>query len=293
MNLFETLSAQKQEQDQEEELLFSRPRRKYLLDLHLNIENWGKIPYKKALQRQRTRVQQLQRGGKDFGNIGVLRNRKDEDKDQNQDQHQDKDQNRSQKGSSSLLPQKYLIFCSHPPVVTLGRGTRREHLTSWQGEVVDVERGGSATYHGPGQVVVYPLLDLRQPFGQRKAKDIIAYLRHLEQAVVATLQYFGLEAQGKDVKEGLQPQKPLDTGVWIGGKKVASLGIAVRQWITLHGLAINLYRDRGAFKGIQPCGMNPSQMISVEDLLNRKLSRAFFSSILLKCLLKTLFSFSR
>ena len=243
----------------EKESFFSRPQTKELSDLNLTLENWGEIPYKKALQRQWARVEQLQ-------------------------------------GSFSPSPtkqrqkQRHLIFCSHPPVVTLGRGTQKEHLTSWEGEKVKVERGGSATYHGPGQVVVYPIMDLRQPSQWRKAKDILSYLRHLEQAVVESLQHFDLTtAQGKNEPPLSQGRKPLDTGVWIGNKKIASLGIAVRRWITFHGLAINLYKDPQAFKGIQPCGINPSRMVSLEDLLGYRLSRASFNSVLLKHLLKYLY----
>ena len=151
-----------------------------------------------------------------------------------------------------------IIICSHPPVVTLGKRTQRKDVQGWQGDIVDTERGGRATYHGPGQIVIYPIINL-----QCRNKDIGGYLRNLETAVVETLEDCHLQAKGN----------LLHTGVWVGGKKIASIGVAVRRWITYHGLAFNLYLDPFAFTGISPCGLEEGAMTGLEELLNCKVSR--------------------
>ena len=177
----------------------------------------------------------------------------------------------------------FLVFCSHPQVVTVGRQTRPEDIFSWQGPVIEISRGGRATYHGPSQLVVYPILNLKHSRAGRGPQEVRGYLRALEQAIVETLNVFGINAIGKTPQKlAGQETESDETGVWVGSQKVASLGIAVKKWITYHGAAINLDYDPEAFLGLNPCGFQSSTMVSVETLLGRKISRSEFSAELQK-----------
>lgn len=169
----------------------------------------------------------------------------------------------------------FLIFCSHPAVVTTGRQTQSSDIFSWEGPVVEVSRGGRATYHGPSQIVVYPIISLKNPRGkkadsddQRGVQDVRGYLRAFEAAIVKTLKAYGITAEGKTPQKMLgQTVETDETGVWMGNQKIASLGIAVKKWITYHGAAINFFNDPTAFTGINPCGFKTETMISVEKVL--------------------------
>jgi len=171
----------------------------------------------------------------------------------------------------------YLIFCSHPAVVTTGRQTQASDIFSWQGPVIEVSRGGRATYHGPSQIVVYPIISLKNPRGKkaesdepRGVQDVRGYLRTFESAIVKTLNEFGITAEGKTPqKMPGQTVETDETGVWMGNQKIASLGIAVKKWITYHGAAINFFNDPTAFTGINPCGFKTETMISVEQVLGQ------------------------
>lgn len=164
-----------------------------------------------------------------------------------------------------------IISCSHPPVVTLGRQSTPADITGWQGETVHIERGGKATYHGPGQLVVYPHIDL-----SKRNNDIHKYVRHLEDATVECLKPFGITAIGNPSRS------PDTTGVWVGDKKIASIGIAVKHWVTYHGIAINLEKDPLAFTGINPCGFSTDTMITLEEHLGEKIDRQDFEKEFLK-----------
>lgn len=147
-----------------------------------------------------------------------------------------------------------LLVVEHPHVFTLGR--RREArgnvLAAGDVEVIEIERGGDVTYHGPGQLVAYPVVLLRD--GER---DLHRYLRNLEEAVIATCARCGLAAD----------REPGKTGVWCGPlaerRKLCSMGIACRKWVTFHGLALNVTTDLGYFHRINPCGFEPSVMTSL------------------------------
>ena len=147
-----------------------------------------------------------------------------------------------------------LLFCEHDAVVTVGRSPRSEKRELLECtvdlQIYEVERGGEATWHGPGQLVAYPLRLL--PEGHR---DLHAYLRDLEGIVIDTLADFGVLGRRE---EGL-------TGVWIGEKKVASIGIAVRRWVTWHGLALNLTNDAAGFSNFHPCGLDANVMTRLQD----------------------------
>ena len=154
-----------------------------------------------------------------------------------------------------------LLLVEHPPVVTLGRGTRptslpiAPDLLSRRGvEVHEVERGGDVTFHGPGQLVGYPILDLRN-----HRQDLHWYLRSLEDVLIQALGRLGIEA---DRNPGL-------TGVWTAGRKIASIGIHVKQWVTLHGFALNVTTDLDPFDLIVPCGIKQVVMTSVASELLR------------------------
>lgn len=168
-----------------------------------------------------------------------------------------------------------LVFCTHPPVVTLGRGTKPGDLFGWQGETVEVNRGGRATYHGPSQLVVYPILNL-----DRRGRDLHRYMRLLEDAIVAALAEFGITASGRASQVDDQGAAVDATGVWIGTRKLASIGIGVRKWISFHGLALNVADDPQAFVGMKPCGFSTGTMISMEEVLGAPVDRARVQSAL-------------
>ena len=145
-----------------------------------------------------------------------------------------------------------VFLVEHDPVVTRGRRSSDGDTSDVPFPVVSIERGGEATYHGPGQLVAYPILLL--PEGRR---DLHRYLRELEEVVIETLGALGIEGRRED---GL-------TGVWIGPKKVCSIGVAVRRWVTWHGLALNVSTDMSAFANFAPCGLSAAVMTRVSDEL--------------------------
>ena len=162
-----------------------------------------------------------------------------------------------------------LVLCTHPPVVTVGRGAVAGDIDGWTGSLIESSRGGRATYHGPSQLVIYPILDLKIERAGVRARDVHAYLRAVESATVAALGELGVVAEARETKVGDISL----TGVWTGERKIASLGIAVRKWITYHGVAINIMNDPSAFRGIRPCGFAPEVMTSVEAELGRAVDR--------------------
>jgi lipoyl(octanoyl) transferase len=148
------------------------------------------------------------------------------------------------------LDHDVLLLLEHPPVITLGRASRGEHVLRPEGvEVFDVERGGDVTFHGPGQLVGYPILDLTA-----HRPDLHWYLRTLEAALIGALDTLGIAAE----------RRAGFTGVWTGGKKIASIGVHVKQWVTWHGFALNVSTDLASFERIVPCGIDGVEMTSIE-----------------------------
>ena len=154
-----------------------------------------------------------------------------------------------------------LILVEHPPVVTLGRAKSLanlrqspEALASRGVEFFKVSRGGDVTYHAPGQLVGYPIFDLRG-----HGQDVLRFCRGIEAALIGTLGEFGIAGQAVSGK----------AGVWVGDRKIASLGISLRRWVTFHGFALNVSIDLGGFRVIRPCGEPPEVMTSMEELLGR------------------------
>lgn len=150
----------------------------------------------------------------------------------------------------------YLLLLEHEPVYTIGRTHDRTSLgtTPLPHPLHQIGRGGQATYHGPGQLVCYPILDLHL-FNC----DLHHYLRFLEAVIIRLLGQYSLVAQRR---EGL-------TGVWIDNRKIASLGVGVRKWISFHGLALNVSGDLAPFQSITPCGLSDVEMTSLEREVQR------------------------
>ena len=143
----------------------------------------------------------------------------------------------------------FLLLLEHPHVYTLGRGAdERFVLNSGEIPVHRVSRGGQVTYHGPGQLVGYPIVKL-----EGVERDIIRYLRRLEQMLIASLAAPGIAAQ----------RRPGLTGVWIGQEKIASIGVGFRRWVSLHGFALNVTTDLSFFDAIVPCGIAGCRMTSI------------------------------
>jgi lipoyl(octanoyl) transferase len=154
-----------------------------------------------------------------------------------------------------------LLLLEHPPVITLGRSSHRENLLvdpaelAARGvEVRESARGGDVTYHGPGQLVGYPIVDLNH-----RGRDVHRYLRDVEEALIRALAHWGLPGERA---AGL-------TGVWVGRDKVAAIGIGVRRWVTWHGFALNVRTDLDAFSLIVPCGIRDRGVTSLARLLGR------------------------
>lgn len=153
-----------------------------------------------------------------------------------------------------------LILAEHPSTITLGRSGSFKHILASSGDlagrgiaVYEVERGGDVTYHGPGQLVAYPIIDL-----SCRGKDIHMYVHQLEEVVIRVLRHFGITA-------GRRAGYP---GVWIGSAKITALGVSVSKWVTMHGLALNVNPDLSCFGLIVPCGIREAEVTSIKQVLN-------------------------
>lgn len=150
--------------------------------------------------------------------------------------------------------QDTLILVEHDHVVTLGRKTTPENFRPVGIPVFQVERGGDATYHGPGQIVGYPIVRMAVP-------DVKNFVRSLEEVLILTARAWSIDAVRRENH----------TGVWVGEKKLASIGVAVSNWVTYHGFALNVNTDMSYFRLIRPCGLDPETMTSMERLKGGKL----------------------
>jgi lipoyl(octanoyl) transferase len=163
----------------------------------------------------------------------------------------------------------YLVFCEHPHVYTMGKSGKAEHLLLDEAGLKEknavyypINRGGDITYHGPGQLVSYPILDLDNFF-----TDIHLYLRTLEEAVILTLAEYGLTAG----------RYPGYTGVWFDGdndkaRKICAMGVRCSRWVTMHGLALNVNADLDYFKNIVPCGIDDKAVTSMQQELSHEVN---------------------
>jgi lipoate-protein ligase B len=158
-----------------------------------------------------------------------------------------------------------LLILEHPHVITLGRRGNRSHLIA-SPEVLEamkipifhVERGGDVTYHGPGQMVVYPVLGLKE-YGYR----LIRYIGQLEEVILCVLKDFGIEGR----------RDPLNRGVWVNGEKIGSVGVTIKRWVSFHGFSLNYGTDLKYFELINPCGLEGKKMTSMAKILGTEISR--------------------
>lgn len=156
-----------------------------------------------------------------------------------------------------------LLFTEHEHVYTVGKGGNENHLLASQTELTEagidvfrIDRGGDVTYHGPGQIVCYPILDLNLYFA-----DIHRYLRCLEEVIILALHDYGIEAT----------RESDFTGVWVKGEKVAAIGVKVSKWITMHGFALNVNTDLSKYERIIPCGIFHKGVTTMERILGRNI----------------------
>jgi lipoyl(octanoyl) transferase len=189
-----------------------------------------------------------------------------------------KSDNRNLSNSEQLPTNNYLLFCEHPHVFTLGKSgdesnlvIKKEDLASINAGYYHINRGGDITYHGPGQIVAYPVIDLENFF-----TDIHKYMRLLEEAVILTIKEFGIE--GGRI-HGL-------TGVWINSedpvnaRKICALGVKTSRWVTMHGLALNVNTDLHYFNYIVPCGISDKAVTSMEKELGKSVEMKEVKEIL-------------
>ena len=179
---------------------------------------------------------------------------------------------------TNILPQNHLVFCEHPNVYTLGKSGKEDHLLLDQKGLLDndvsfykINRGGDITYHGPGQLVVYPIFDLEQFF-----TDIHKYMRLLEEAVIMTLLEYGIIAQRMEGQ----------TGVWLGVgsievRKICAMGVKSSRWVTMHGLGFNVNSDLRYFDHIIPCGISDKSVTSMANELGEEVDMKELSNKLL------------
>jgi len=169
--------------------------------------------------------------------------------------------------NTAVLPKNHLLICEHPHVFTLGKSGKEEHLLLDKNQLLDyqasfykINRGGDITYHGPGQLVVYPIFDLEQFF-----TDIHKYMRFLEEAVINTLLAYGIESE----------RMAGQTGVWLDAKtkkarKICAMGVKSSRWVTMHGLGFNVNPDLSYFNHIVPCGIPDKAVTSMANELGGK-----------------------
>ena len=226
----------------------------------VKVQDWGLIDYREAWERQETVF------GETVKLKTEIRNRQAlvlEDGDQ----------------PVEPVTPNYLIFCEHPHVYTMGKSGKSEHLLLDEAGLKDkhavyyaINRGGDITYHGPGQLVCYPILDLDNFF-----TDIHLYLRTLEEAVILTLADYGLIAG----------RYPGYTGVWFDGdndkaRKICAMGVRCSRWVTMHGLAMNINTDLDYFKNIVPCGIDDKAVTSLQQELGHHVNLKEVQEILTK-----------
>jgi lipoate-protein ligase B len=177
-----------------------------------------------------------------------------------------------------------LLLLEHPPTITIGRSGSLDNVLISSRQMVQagiplffIDRGGDVTYHGLGQLVGYPILDLREQGG-----DLHRYVRNLEEVIIRTLRDFSIEA---DSDEG-------HPGVWVKGEEIAAIGLSVRKWVSMHGFALNVNTDMDHFAFINPCGFSDKRATSMSKVIGREISTAEVSDPL-KSHFYDIFGFSK
>ena len=180
--------------------------------------------------------------------------------------------------ATNILPQNHLVFCEHPNVYTLGKSGKEDHLLLDKKGLLDndvsfykINRGGDITYHGPGQLVVYPIFDLEQFF-----TDIHKYMRLLEEAVIMTLLEYDIIAQRMEGQTGVW----LDVGS-VDARKICAMGVKSSRWVTMHGLGFNVNSDLRYFNHIIPCGISDKSVTSMANELGEEVDMKELSNKLL------------
>lgn len=163
--------------------------------------------------------------------------------------------------------ESYFLLCEHDPVFTRGKGSKETNILDKNIPVVMTNRGGDLTYHEPGQLVGYIILDLKA-----EKLTVKAYLDRIENLIISTLAKAGIEAQ----------KHPDLVGVWVGDKKIASIGIGIKKGITMHGFAININNNMEGFSRINPCGLNPDIMISVKEIKGKEISLELIQDLMIE-----------
>lgn len=190
--------------------------------------------------------------------------------------------NHKKKEKNDLYNSHYLIICQHPPVITLGKNGKKEHLLYTEDFLKSkgisfsvTNRGGDITYHGPGQLVAYPILNL-----EAIKKDISWYLRSLEKIIIEILLQYNIEG---DISPG-------ETGVWLdvekNPRKICAMGIRMSRWVTMHGLAFNINTNLSHFDYIVPCGIRQKKVTSLEKELKTKVDFAEIEELFIKLFIK-------
>jgi len=206
---------------------------------NVNVESLGNIDYKEAWDYQE----------KLFGSI-----------------LEQKSANKKLPKEQQVVMDNHLLVCEHPHVYTLGKSGKFEHLLINNKQLEEkgakyykINRGGDITYHGPGQIVIYPIFDLDQFF-----TDIHKYLRYLEEAVIRTLAEYGIESERSEGETGVW----LDVGT-MNARKICAMGVRASRWVTMHGLAFNINTDLDYFTNIVPCGITDKAVTSLNIELRR------------------------
>lgn len=184
------------------------------------------------------------------------------------------------KGEDAGETRHHLLFCEHLPVYTLGKSGKEEHVLISKEELAKrnigyypTNRGGDITFHGPGQVVGYPILDLEKFF-----TDIGKYLRYLEDVIILTLAHYGLKGD----------RSPGETGVWLDpgnklkARKICAMGVRCSRWVTMHGFALNVNTDLNYFNSIVPCGIPDKQVSSLQKELGREIDMEEVRQLIIK-----------
>lgn len=193
----------------------------------------------------------------------------------------------NRKNQTEILTPNYVLFCEHPHVYTLGKSGDQNHLLlnedtlkSHEATFYKINRGGDITYHGPGQLVVYPILDLDNFF-----TDIHKYMRFLEETVIQTLAHYGVKGERFEGMTGvwLEPETPR-------ARKICALGVKSSRWVTMHGIGFNVNSDLSYFNHIIPCGIEDKAVTSLEKEIGKKVDMEEIKIVLLNAM-KELFQF--
>lgn len=219
------------------------------MTLPVEVRHWGNIPYQDAWDKQEALLKE---------NLDI------------------KQRNRSrelgQLDGEAEQTQSYWLLCEHPPVYTLGKSghmenllVNNEYLNEKGISFYKTNRGGDITYHGPGQIVGYPILDL-----ERLKPDIVMYMRNLEEVIIRTLADYGLACGRSDGETGVW----LDADIPHRARKICAMGVRTSRWLTMHGFALNVNTDLSYFELIIPCGIQNKQVTSLEKELGRSVPLA-------------------